>query len=501
MQNPLQELRALDHEIVLLKHVSALLGWDQETYLPGKGIEERAEQISAVETLIHEKIISPKTQDILEAAFNAEEMEQTSDPFIQAAFLREWKRTHERAVKIPSRLVSRFAHATSIGQARWAKAREESSYSLFKPFLKEILVLSREIASALGYKDSPYDPLLDGYEPGMRGKEIAAVFDQLQKELLPLLKELLKLPKPKTDFLYLPMSKEDQERFGKRILEAMGFPWDRGRLDISAHPFTTTLGSDDVRITTRYNPNYFPTSLFGIIHEGGHALYELGFSSFIRGTILADGISMGIHESQSRFWENCIGRSVPFWKYWYPILQKEYISALESVPLKDFLQAVNRVEASPIRIEADEVTYPLHILLRFRLEKALIENSLDLEDLPDAWNDGMEELLGIKPRNDSEGVLQDIHWSMGNFGYFPTYALGTLYAAQFYAALLREKPGVVQEIERGDYRSLLSWLQEGIHTHGRVYLADELCRRITGSSLDPGWFIQYVRDKYQVLFN
>lgn len=501
--NPWKELRKIDHEVYLLRHVSSLLGWDQETYMPSRGIGERAEQISLLETLIHEKIISSATRETLEKAKEIPDRDVEAEeeagftsfsPIIRAAFLREWERRIERACKIPKSLVSRFSYATSLGQAKWAEAKKEASFGLFKPYLQEIVTLVRELAAALEFKETPYDPLLDEYEPGMTCAVLSPLFEQLQKDLTPILEQIIATSRIDDTCLHVPFPREAQEAFGKRILDAMGFPWERARLDVSVHPFTSTLGRDDVRITTRYNPTYFPTALFGIIHEAGHGLYDLGFGDEIRGTTLAEGVSLGIHESQSRFWENCIGRHRAFWMYWFPILKREYLPALEEVPFETFLKAINRVRPSLIRVEADEVTYPLHIILRYQLEKALIEGSLS--DLPVAWNDGMEKLLGIRPAHDGEGVLQDIHWSMGSFGYFPTYALGTLYATQFFTSLLNENPQVLKEVEQGEYGTIVQWLKERVHRHGKVYTAEELCRRISGSPIDSKYFLQYVREKY-----
>lgn len=510
--DPWKELRKIDHEVYLLRHVSSLLGWDQETYMPSRGIEERAEQISLLETLIHEKITSTSTKEALQGAMETVEtaIETGMDgetkvagssskhlsPIHRAAFLREWGRRVERASKIPKQLVARLSYATSVGQAKWARAKTEASYELFKPYLQEILILIREVAAALGFKDTPYDPLLDEYEPGMTCAVLSPLFEQLQKDLVPLVTEIAFTSKVDDSCLHVPFSNQAQEAFGKRILQAMGFPWERARLDVSVHPFTSTLGKDDVRITTRYNPTYFPTAIFGIIHEAGHGLYDLGFGDDIRGTILAEGTSLGIHESQSRFWENCIGRHRAFWMYWFPILKKEYLPVLEPVLFDTFLKAINQVRPSLIRVEADEVTYPLHIILRYNLEKALIEDTLSLSDLPVAWNDGMEGLLGIRPSHDGEGVLQDIHWSMGSFGYFPTYALGTLYAAQFFSSLLKEHPGVLKEVEQGKYGTIVQWLKQRVHIHGKVFTAEELCRQISGSAIDSHYFLRYVREKY-----
>ncbi|MFQ3621446.1 MAG: carboxypeptidase M32 [Spirochaetales bacterium] len=525
MDNGWEQLFQIDHEISLLKHTQSLLGWDQETYMPKKGIGERAEQISFLESLIHERLTSPSTQEAFAKAceenlaepgqMSQDEQDHRSlsdrvkqkiasfskNPLFQQAYLREWKRKIDRAIRIPPSLVAQFAYAASLGQAKWAEAKEQSSFSLFQPYLERLVNLAREVADALGYEESPYDAFLEEYEPGMSSRRINSLFTQLKESLIPLVTELGELSKKiDASILRIPIPIKAQEELGIQILKAMNFPFDRSRLDVSVHPFTSTLGRDDVRITTRYNPSFFPTALFGIIHEAGHALYELGFDTTLQDTLLADGVSLGIHESQSRFWENCIGRSKAFWTYWYPILVKQYAFGLQEVPFQTFIQALNIVQPSLIRVEADEVTYPLHIILRFQLELPLMENQLTVSDLPDAFRQGMRHLLGVIPKNDAEGVLQDIHWSMGSFGYFPTYALGTLYAAQFYAVLKKQFPALDSELSQGKLETPLQWLRSKVHAYGKIFAAEELCKRATGSSLDPSFFIQYLKEKYRSLW-
>jgi carboxypeptidase Taq len=295
-------------------------------------------------------------------------------------------------------------------------------------------------------------------------------------------------------------AEETQLKFNLLVLAAMGFEFERGRLDVSAHPFTTTLGASDIRLTTRYNEKFFPTSLFGTIHECGHGLYELGFGNDIKDSLLANAASLGIHESQSRLWENMVGRSRPFWKGFFPRLREYFPAALKNISGEQFYAAINTVKPSLIRVEADEVTYNLHIILRFELEKSLIKDELRVDDLPAAWKEKSGALLGITPATDAEGVLQDVHWSMGAFGYFPTYTLGNLYAAQFYASLCQQQPDTESEIEKGNLAPVLGWLRKHIHTHGAVYPAPELCRRVTGKKLDPGFFIEYLQQKYGELY-
>jgi carboxypeptidase Taq len=494
----LGELKKIDREVYLLRHAAAVLGWDQETYLPPKGIDERSEQLALLQGLAHERIISDRTGELLDKLGSSRESPRgrygTAD--LDGAFLRAWRRRYDRAVKLPKELVVRLARAASVGQAKWAEARKASDFPAFLPFLREILDLTIETAGRIGYAEHPYDALLDEYEPYMKTSEVDAVFENLRRDLVPLVSRISGAPQPDDAFLYKDFPPEAQERFGRRVLDALGFDRERGRLDVSAHPFTTTLGYDDVRITTRYNRNNFAGALFGSIHEFGHALYELGFSKSIGGTILAEGTSLGIHESQSRLWENLIGRSLPFWRYWYPEARELFPDAFGSVSLESFYRAINRVRPSLIRVEADEVTYGLHIILRFLLEKELIAEKIAPKDLPEAWRNLSGELLGIVPENDAEGVLQDIHWSMGAFGYFPTYALGNLYGAQFYSALRRDVPNLDDRIAGGSYSDIALWLESRIHSHGAALTPKELCEKIGGGPLDPSFFIRYLEEKY-----
>jgi carboxypeptidase Taq len=498
MNDALQELKKIDREVYLIKHAQAVLGWDQETYLPPKGIDERSEQLALLQGLAHERTVSETAGELLDKLGSSRENPRGGPGLseLDGAFLRAWRRRYDRAVKLPKDLVVRLARAVSIGQAKWAEAKKVSNFQIFLPFLGEILDLTIESARLIGYEEHPYDALLDEYEPYMKTSEAKTVFDNLRRDLAPLAARISRAKQPEDSFLYKDFPPEGQERFGRKVLDALGFDRQRARLDVSAHPFTTTLGNNDVRITTRYNRNNFMSALFGSIHEYGHALYELGFSDSIHGTILSEGASLGIHESQSRLWENLVGRSLPFWKYWYPAAQAHFPDALGSVPLEVFYRGINRVRPSLVRVEADEVTYGLHIILRFMLETDLIDGKLAAKDLPEAWRSLSRDLLGIAPRNDAEGVLQDIHWSMGAFGYFPTYALGNLYSAQFFAALGRDLPGLETRIESGNFTEIIGWLRLNIHSHGSVYTPRELCERISGGPLDPSWFIRYLENKY-----
>jgi carboxypeptidase Taq len=499
----LERLRARDVEIRRLIHISSLLSWDQETYMPAKAVGERAEQLELLSGLIHDRQTDPEFGGLLSQAGADDRRPFGPDDAapVERAYLRELYRAYRRSTRLPRRLVTELAKQAAIGQARWVEARKASDFGLFAPQLSVILGLVRESAACLGYREHPYDPLLDEYEPWMKTSEVEKVFAGLRVRLRALLDRIVASGRrPNTSFLNGPYAVDRQREFSLTVLRDIGYDFQRGRLDESAHPFSTTLGRADVRLTTRYNPEFFNTGVFGTIHEAGHGLYELGIGPELADTILADGTSMGIHESQSRMWENFIGRSLPFWVYFYPRLKVLFPQALETVRLEDFHRAVNAVQPSLIRVEADEVTYNLHILVRFELEKRLISGDLPVGELPGAWNAQYRQALGVEPPDDAQGVLQDIHWSMGSFGYFPTYALGNLYAAQFYRTMKRDLPGMEGELARGEFAPVLSWLRDKVHRLGRLVPAAELCRQVTGESLDPACLAEYLEGKYSGLY-
>jgi carboxypeptidase Taq len=499
----LERLRARDAEIRRLMHISSVLSWDQETYMPSKAVGERSEQLELLSGLIHDRQSSPELGEMLKEAGASDRRPLGPDDAapVERAYLRELFRAYRRSTRLPRRLVTELAKQAAVGQARWAEARKASDFGLFSPQLAVILGLVRESSACLGYKEHPYDPLLDEYEPWMKTSELDKVFAGLRVKLRGLVERIVASGRrPDTSFLKAPYPVDRQREFSLTVLREIGYDFQRGRLDESAHPFTTTLGCADVRLTTRYNPEFFNTGVFGTIHEAGHGLYELGIGAELSDTILADGTSMGIHESQSRMWENFIGRSLPFWVYFYPRLKALFPQPLEAVRLEDFHRAVNAVQPSLIRVEADEVTYNLHILVRFELEKRLIAGDLQVGELPGAWNAQYQEALGVQPPDDSQGVLQDIHWSMGSFGYFPTYALGNLYAAQFYRTMKRDLPGMEEELVRGEFAPLLSWLRDKVHRLGRLVPAAELCRQVTGESLDPSCLAEYLESKYSGIY-
>jgi len=382
----------------------------------------------------------------------------------------------------------------------WAKARANKDFASFQPVLERIIDLRRQYAGFFAPYDHIYDPLLDIFEPGMKTAEVRQIFAALRQEQVDLVRAITARPQVRDDFLRLDYDDQKQWDFGVEVASRFGFNWDAGRQDRSAHPFTTSFGIQDVRITTRIIPNMVTSAMFSTMHETGHALYQQGFAPSLRRTPLADGASMAVHESQSRMWENLVGRSRAFWVYFYPRLQSYFPEQLGGVDLETFYKAINKVEPSFIRVEADEVTYNYHIMLRVEVEKRLIEGSLKVQDLPEFWREQMQSLLGITPPNDRLGPLQDIHWASGTIGSFPNYTLGNVMSAQFFEAACRQVPEMEEALARADYRPLLAWLTENIYRHARAFLPDELLRRSTGSPLNTGPYLRYLNRKYGELF-
>jgi len=498
----INQLKKLDATVTRLGHIAALLEWDQETYMPDGAVEERAMQSALIQGLHHERIIDTAWESLFsELGYDGSDAPgNLSDA--DTAFLREAYKRWNKQTRVPGELVENLARETSLSQAAWASARKADDFSAFAPHLERVIGLKKEYAAAIAVDSNAdlYDALLDEYEPGATSGEIAAVFDGLAEGLSVLLEKIRSGKEAETGFLENSYDVDKQDAFGKKIQDWMGYDTSRGRLDLSAHPFTIALGPDDVRVTTRYDENLVLSGLFSNIHEAGHGLYDQGVGAQLCNTLLADGASMGIHESQSRFWENTVGRSQAFWKRWYGDFQGLFPENLSGVNVVDFYRSVNSVQPSLIRVEADEVTYSFHIIIRFRLEQALISGDLKVADLPGAWNDAYRDLLGISPENDADGCLQDVHWSVGLFGYFPTYALGNLYAAQFTDAMKHVLGPVSSLIGSDRVDVVLNWLRANIHVHGRVYLPADLCRRVTGKPLDSVYFLKYLNDKYSELY-
>ncbi len=484
----------------LLGSIHSLLDWDQETYMPEKGISVRSLQTELMASLIHKASTSRPFEKALAALINLE-TGAILDPSlneVQKAALQEWRKDFVKAKKLSNAFVKSFAKTASQAQHAWSQARKNNSFKAFAPHLEKIVKLCRKKGTLLGYEEHPYDALLDLYEPGMKTSFLEPLFARLRKPLTELLKEITASPLPKTDFLHKYYAPEKQLEFSQRILEAMGFDKKTSRLDLTVHPFCSGFHPHDTRLTTKVH-NEDPLACFlAVIHEGGHGLYNMGLPVEQYGTPLCSHISLGIDESQSRWWETLIGHSLPFWQHFYPILQKTFPENLENVSLQDFYKALNIVQPSLIRIHADEVTYNLHIIIRFEIEKALIEGTLQVKEVPAAWNAKMKEYLGITPPNDANGCLQDIHWSMGGLGYFPTYTLGNLYAAQFFATFEKQHPHWKEEVAKGNLLIMKEWLNANIHKYGRQFSSTEICTKITGKPLTPDPYIHYLQTKYPI---
>jgi carboxypeptidase Taq len=498
-----EQLHAMDRECRHLEKISALLQWDGETQLPPGGVRDRAEQIALVRGIWHRKLTDPQTGRLLaELGFGAGSPEGDEKlPPLERDFCRVLHRNYDRAVKLPGDLVRDAARAEGLSQAAWAEARQNSDFAAFAPHLAAMIDFARKKARCWGFEGPrTYDALLDQYEPGLTAAETQALFTPLRQELTALLQKIARAAPPDRSFLDRDYPVDEQARFNRELMEGLGFDTRRGRLDTSVHPFTSSLGADDIRITTRYAPANVVSGIFSTIHETGHALYELGLSPELAGTSLAEGASMAVHESQSRLWENVIGRSLPFWEWWLPRLKRRFPEQLLGVGPEAFYRAVNLAGPSLIRVDADEVSYALHIILRFELEKQLFAGALGVEDLPRAWNRLMEDLIGVSPPSDREGVLQDIHWSMGSFGYFPSYALGNLYGLQFWERLRRDLPETAALIREGKLGVLYQWLRENIYSLGCRLEPAGLLARVTGEKLSAEPFLRYLKDKYTLLY-
>lgn len=489
--------------IAQLRRVAALLSWDQETYMPSGGAAARADQISLVLSMSHARFTGPEFRKSLSQLVDLPTGELLEDGLApdEARLLQLTWRDWRRATALPVEFVGELAHLTSEMEQVWQKVRPNSDYNTFAPYLQKIINMKRQEADYLGYDDRPYDALIENYEPGMTTAQLHTIFETLRPELVDLVKRIENAgPPDQREILNRGYDEELQWEFGMEILRDMGYDLTHGRQDLSAHPFTTDFHPTDVRITTRLNRDNLALGLFSTIHEGGHALYEQALNERWFGTPLCEPISMGIHESQSRLWENYVSHGLPFWQYYYPKLQKKFLKQLRDIALDDFFAAINTVAPSLIRVEADEVTYNLHIMLRFEIEQAMINDSVDVKDLPAMWNEKMQSYLGIAPQNDAEGILQDIHWCLGAIGYFPSYVLGNLYGRQFYETAKAQIDGLEDRIAQGDLKVLREWLRKNIHQVGRGNTAQELVNELSGQSLTAEPFIRYLEKKYGELY-
>ena len=496
------ELIALTKDRSLLGSTAGLLSWDQETQMPPGGVEHRSRQMAQLAGLVHERSVSPRMGELI--AECEADSSLTSDPASDsAANLRELRKGYDRSTKLPTELVTEIASTRSIAHHHWAEARAEADFSKFEPWLAKNIELSRKMAECYGWADGeePWDALAEGYESGMRAAGVEQVFTPLRDRLQALISDLQSGPKrPDGEFAKVVLPIDQQATFVRMAAETMGFDFTRGRLDISAHPFCGGTCPNDVRMTTRYREDGFAEALGAVMHEAGHGLYEQGLPMDHNGTPLGRAVSLGIHESQSRMWENFVGRSAAFWHWAHPKVVEHFGGPVANLSEQQMYEAMNQVEPSFIRVEADEATYNMHIMIRFELERLMMNGDLAAADLPHEWNKRYKEYLGVDVPNDTVGCLQDIHWSGASFGYFPTYTLGNLYAAQIFEKVLEDIPTLYDSFAQGDLLPLKNWLNTNLHAHGSRWLAGELCERATGKPLSADPLLRHLEGKLRPLY-
>jgi len=498
MGENLGRLRERLADISRLREAGAVLGWDRQTYMPPAGAASRAAQLSTIERMAHELFIDDVTGELLEAA--RAELNGAAPESDDASLVRVTTRDYENDRKLPPTFVREMTEHSVLAQQIWIEARENNDFRTFMPALAGTIDLARRMADYLGYEGEMYDALLDVFEPGMKTERVAALFAELKSELVPLVAAIAERSDRVDDaVLHQSFDERLQEEFGTMMAEKFGFDFQRGRLDRTVHPFAVGFTRNDVRITTRFDPNFLTSSLFSTLHEAGHGMYEQGIGASLEGTPLAHGTSLGVHESQSRLWENIVGRSLDTWQHFYPLLQETF-PQLDDIDLQTFYGAINRVYPSLIRVEADEVTYNLHIMLRFEMERELLAGAYPLAEAPEVWNEKMRSYFGVTPPNDTQGILQDVHWSGGMMGYFPTYTIGTVLSAQLFDAARRAYPTIPEEMRAGEFGNLHGWLTENIYQHGSKFQPEELIVRATGEPLQTRSYIGYLKTKFGDLY-
>ena len=499
MSEKLNQLKELYGEISDLNNAAALLGWDQQTYMPAGGGEARGQQLATLGKISHDKMTSDeygKLLDALKQEFAGVDPLSSED----AAMVRMAARDYDKATRVPSEFIVEQAIVTTKAFEAWVEAKSKSDFYIFRPHLEKVVELVKKYISFFPPADHPYDTLLDDYEPGMKTADVKVIFDGLRPKQVELIKKIASRKQIDDKFLHKKYNEEKLWNFAADVTKQFGYDWTRGRMDKAPHPFETSFSVNDVRITNRFEAGNPLATLFSAMHESGHAMYEQGLNPAWERTPIGHAVSLAVHESQSRMWENLVGRSLPFWEYFYPRLKKVFPSQLDGVSAKNFYKAINKVEPSFIRVNADEATYNLHIMLRLELEIALVEGKIAIKDLPEIWNAKTKEYLGITPPNDALGVLQDVHWSYGSIGYFSTYALGNLVSAQLWEKINKDIKGLGEEIRKGKFDSLLGWLRENVHKHGRKYYPQELVQKVTGSKITPEPYVRYLTGKYSDIY-
>ncbi|MAT40928.1 MAG: carboxypeptidase [Anaerolineaceae bacterium] len=498
MEEKLKLLKEKLAEIQSLSSIGAVLSWDQNTYMPTGGAAGRGEQQAILGKIAHEMATSDELGKLLdELKPYAEQLDPDSD---DSRLIKVSAKDYDRTKRIPQEFVIEQSRVTTLSYSAWAEARQKNDYSIFEPHLEKVVDLNQRYAAFFPEFEHPYDALLDGFEPGMKTDDVKFIFNTIRPQQVELIQKISESQQVDDSFLHQHFEEDKQWAFGEEVITKFGYDWNRGRQDKAPHPFTISFNSDDVRITTRVNPEFYNPMLFGTMHECGHALYNLGINPELEKYGMGGGASLAIHESQSRLWENLVGRSFPFWQHFYPRLQEVFPTQLGNIGLDTFYKGINKVQPSLIRVEADEATYNLHIMLRLELEIAMIEGKAAIKDLPEIWNAKMQEYLGVTPPTDALGVLQDVHWSYGMMGYFSTYALGNLVSAQWWELIDKQIPNMEDQIRTGEFGELLGWLRENVHIHGRKFEPQELVQRVTGSKIDPNPYLRYLNKKYSEVY-
>jgi carboxypeptidase Taq len=492
---PYEQYKDITQKAADLQYAAAVLGWDQEVYMPPKGFSYRGRQLATLATRAHEWLTSDKYGDLLHQLSSKDDLTDEQKNNVRLSL-----EDYEKNKKLPSSFVDELTRQTSASYNAWIQARRENKYSVYEPELAKMVALKKQQADLYGYEKDPYDALLDDHEKGATVAMLDPVFEKVKQDLPPLLNKITSQPQVNSKFFHQHFPKQQQWDFSISVLKQMGYDFEAGRQDYAEHPFTTSFAPTDVRVTTRVDEENFLYMLWSSIHEGGHALYEQGLPEDQYGMPLGSAASLGIHESQSRLWENCIGRGNAFWQFFYPRLQQVFSSQLGGIGLDEFYRGINMVQPSLIRTEADELTYHFHVLIRYEIEKELINGRAGTKGLAEYWNDMYKKYLGVSSPDDKKGVLQDVHWSHGSFGYFATYSLGSFYAVQFLDSANKDISGLNEQVKNGELGNLLNWLRTYIHQYGRRYRSEELCKKATGKPLDIAFFMNYISQKYTEVY-
>jgi carboxypeptidase Taq len=496
MSDKFNRFKEIVGEVSDIGHAASVLGWDQQVNMPPGGGEARGQQLATLSKIAQEKFTSDEMGQLLEDL----QKDYTDPETDEGAMLRVASRAYDKARRVPPEFVAEQAIAATKAFEAWVEAKGKSDFSIFQPFLEKNVELVKRYVAFFPPADHPYDVLLDDYEPGMKTAEVKEIFNNLRPKQVSLLKAISEAKQVKDDFLHKKYNEQKIWNFSKKIIAKFGYDFNRGRQDKAPHPFETTFSVNDVRITNRFEPGNPLATLFSAMHECGHALYELGVAQEYERTPLESGTSLAVHESQSRMWENLVGRSFPFWEHFFPEIKKTFPSQLDGVSLKTFYKGINKVEPSFIRVNADEATYNMHIMLRLELEIGMVDGSIAIKDLPEIWNEKMRDYLGITPPSDALGVLQDIHWSYGSIGYFSTYALGNIVSAQLWERINKDIKDLGEQIRKGQFSVLREWLRENVHKYGHKYDPQDLVQKITGSKIDSAAYVRYLTKKYSDIY-